>query len=70
MAIAVPIHPHFGILEVRLSFLSALMRVGGEGADPPISDTNSWKAYRDSDLLDRFHVPYIGRIAQRWVEEE
>ena len=28
------------------------------------------RAYRDADLLDRYHLPYIGAIAQRWVEEE
>lgn len=39
---------------------------GGRGADA----SRSLRAYRDSDLLDRYHLPFMGGLAQRWVEEE
>lgn len=30
----------------------------------------SMRAYRDTDLLDRYYVPLLGRLAEGWVAEE
>jgi len=30
----------------------------------------SLKAYRDADTLDRFEVPFFGRLASRFVDDE
>ncbi|KDE05032.1 hypothetical protein MVLG_04575 [Microbotryum lychnidis-dioicae p1A1 Lamole] len=30
----------------------------------------TWQTYRDADLLDRYELPWIGRIANQWVEAE
>ncbi|SCV68757.1 BQ2448_878 [Microbotryum intermedium] len=30
----------------------------------------TWQTYRDADLMDRYELPWIGRIANKWVEAE
>jgi len=30
----------------------------------------AWRAYRDADTLDRFEVPFFGRLASSFVDEE
>jgi hypothetical protein len=38
--------------------------------DPRADPSHSWRAFHDAELLKRWHIPTLGDLAARWVEEE
>ncbi|PNP59566.1 hypothetical protein THARTR1_00739 [Trichoderma harzianum] len=56
----------FHVLLSWSSFLSWLIFI----ADLVLIGFLSFKAYQDAEILDRFEVPFFGRIASRFLDDE
>ncbi|KAG5460545.1 MAG: hypothetical protein BJ554DRAFT_7395, partial [Olpidium bornovanus] len=53
------------------SVFSLLFWMDEATADPSRFRFSLWyKSYQDGQSLDRFHLPYVGDIAARWVDSE